>query len=221
MNSYVASCCTCFPTASYASATSASWPTGAVPLSCRFAFRCSARHRKQSKTRPAPRTPLIFGSAPSVLDRWWSSRDSRLPKCNFVLHRWSPLPHETTLSINKILRAPPRSVVVRLIAEQICSFSFLGRSLCHIFSPKPRSGRPERSTVLRSRVPAPPDANPSLHSICIGPASAARAASFKRLNRTRAEHRACLHVFAKTRVRLSTSVIQIESSRLRGSTSPL
>ena len=60
------------------------------------------------KTRQAPRTPLIFGSAPSVLDRWWSSRDSRLPKCNFVLHRWSPLPHETTLSINKILRVSPR-----------------------------------------------------------------------------------------------------------------
>ena len=60
--------------------------------------------------------------------------------------------------------------------------------------------------MLRSTVPAHPDANPSLHSICIGPASAARAASFKRLNRTRAEHRACLHVFAKTRIRLGTSV---------------
>ena len=30
--------------------------------------------------------------------------------------------------------------------------------------------------------------------------------AFKRLNRTRAEHRACLHVFAKTRLRFSTSV---------------
>ncbi|HMD06598.1 MAG TPA: hypothetical protein VKH63_03635, partial [Candidatus Acidoferrum sp.] len=34
------------------------------------------------------------------------------------------------------------------------------------------------------------------------------AATFKRLNRTRAEHPACLQVFAKTRVRLSTSVYQ-------------
>src|SRR5271167_535566 len=34
------------------------------------------------------------------------------------------------------------------------------------------------------------------------------AATFKRLNRTRAELRACLHVSAKTRVRLSTSVNQ-------------
>jgi hypothetical protein len=52
-------------------------------------------------------------------------------------------------------------------------------------------------------------AAPSHHSISIGPASAAnRAATFKRLSRTRAEHRACLHVFAKTRARLSTSVHQ-------------
>src|SRR5882762_3486669 len=141
MNSYVASCCTCFPTASYAYATSASWPTGAVPLSCRFAFRCSARHRKQSKTPPAPRTPLIFGSAPSVLDRWWSSRDSRLPKCNFVLHLWSPLSHETTPHTKKTLGASPRSVVVRLIAERISSSGFLGGSLCDIFSQKPVFGR--------------------------------------------------------------------------------
>jgi len=95
------------------------------------------------KTPQAPRTPLIFGSAPSVLDRWWSSKGSRLPKYNFVLHRWSPLPHETTCSINKILRASPRSVVVRLIAEQICSSGFLGASLRDIFSQKPRSRRAE------------------------------------------------------------------------------
>ena len=186
MNSYVASCCTCFRTASYASATSACWPTGAVPLACLFAFHCSARHRKQSKTRQAPRTPLIFGSAPSVLDRWWSSRDSRLPRCNFVLHRWSPLPHETTLFTNKILRASPRSVVVRFITKQICSSRFLSGSLCHLCSQKLRSERAERSTVLRSTVPAHPDANPSLHSICIGPASAARAAPFKSMYRKRA-----------------------------------
>src|SRR6266481_8848963 len=35
-----------------------------------------------------------------------------------------------------------------------------------------------------------------------------RAATSKRLNRTRAEHPACLQVFAKTRVRLSASVNQ-------------
>src|SRR5258708_12575399 len=124
MNSYVASCCTCFRTVSYASATSASWPTGAVPRSCLFAFRCSARHRKQSKTRQAPRTPLIFGSAPSVLDRWWSSRDSRLPKCNFFLHHWSPLPHEPTLSINKFLLPSPPPLLVHLFSHQPFSSPF-------------------------------------------------------------------------------------------------
>jgi len=40
--------------------------------------------------------------------------------------------------------------------------------------------------MLRSTVPAHPDANPSLHSIPIGPASAARAASSKSLYRKRA-----------------------------------
>jgi hypothetical protein len=119
-----------------------------------------------------------FGSAPSVLDRWWSSRDSRLPKSNFVLHRWSPLSHETTLSINEILRASPRYAVVRLIAEQTRSSGFLGGLLRDIFSHKPRSDPIERSTVLRLAVPAYPGANPYLHSICIRPASAARAASF-------------------------------------------
>src|SRR5712664_4966615 len=109
MNSSVASCCTCFPMASCASGTSASWPTGGVQLSCLFAFSCFARRRRQSKTRHAPRTPVIFGSAPSVLDRWWSSRGSPLPRCNFVLHPGAALPHETTLHSKKtcVLRHDP------------------------------------------------------------------------------------------------------------------
>src|SRR5258708_19720722 len=119
MNFYVVSCCTCFRTASYASATSASWPTGAAPLSCLFAFRYSARHRKHSKKRQAPRTPLIFGSPPSVLDRWWSSRDSRLPNANFLLPRPPPLPPETTLPINTILPPPPPSPAPLPIASHL------------------------------------------------------------------------------------------------------
>jgi hypothetical protein len=51
--------------------------------------------------------------------------------------------------------------------------------------------------VLRFTVSAHPDANPSLHSISIGPASAAPAASFKRLYRTRAEHRVQLRALEK------------------------
>src|ERR1700676_2450043 len=134
MNSYVASCCTSFRTASCAFGISASWPTGDGPLSCLFAFSCSARHRRQSKTPQAPRTPVIFGSAPSVLDQWSSLRGSPLPRCNFVLHLWAPLPHETTLHIQKILRALPRSVALRLIAEQISSSGSLSYSPGNIFS---------------------------------------------------------------------------------------
>src|SRR5712664_299267 len=109
MNSCVASCCTYFRTASCASDTSASWPTGDVQLSCLFAFSRSARRRRQSKTGHAPRTPVIFGSAPSVLNRWWSSRGSPLPRCNFVLHPGAALPHETTLHSKKtcVLRHDP------------------------------------------------------------------------------------------------------------------
>ena len=65
----------------------------------------------------------------------WSSR------WNFVLHLWSLLPHETTLHIQKTSRASPRSVVVRLIAEQTSSSGFLGGSLRDIFSHQPPSGR--------------------------------------------------------------------------------
>jgi hypothetical protein len=114
MNSYVASGCTCFRMASCASGISASWPTGDVPISCLFAFSCSAwlQLRRPDKTRRAPTTRAIFGSAPSVLDRWWSSRGSLLPRCNFVLHLWSP-PHETTLNVTNTLRLSARSVASR------------------------------------------------------------------------------------------------------------
>jgi hypothetical protein len=70
-------------------------------------------------------------------------RDSRLPKCNFVLHRCLPLPHETTHHIEKTLRASPRSVPARLIAEQICSYGFFGASLRNIFANHLRSRRAE------------------------------------------------------------------------------
>ena len=98
-----------FRMASCASGTSAYWPTGDVPLSCLFAFSRSARRRQQSKTRHPPTTPVIFGSVPSVLDRWWSSRGSPLSRCNFALHLGSALPHETTLHSKKpcVLRHDP------------------------------------------------------------------------------------------------------------------
>jgi hypothetical protein len=54
-----------------------------------------------------------------ALDRWWSSRDSPLPKYSFVLHPWSLSPHETTISIKKTLRALARSIAVCLVAEHM------------------------------------------------------------------------------------------------------
>ena len=203
MNSYVASCCICFRTASCASGISASWPTGNAPLSCLFAFSCSARHRRPSKTPQALRTLTIFGGAPSALDRWSSSRDSRLPKCNFVLHRCSRLPHERTLYFGKTLRASPRSVVLRLIAKQISSSGFLRHSLHNLFSQYPASGRTMLSAALRRTVPMHLYACPSLHSICIGPASAATAAGFLQVD------------VSKARRSISRSSYSLADSRFR------
>jgi hypothetical protein len=62
---------------------------------------------------------------------------------NPTFHRWSPLPHETTHHIKKTLRASPRSVLARLIAEQICFSGFFGASLRNIFSNHLHSGRAE------------------------------------------------------------------------------
>ena len=96
-------------------------------------FRRSALRRQSKPRHHAPRTPVIFGSVPSVLDRWWSSRGSPLPRWNFVLHLGAALPYETTLHRKKTLCASPRSVALRLIAEQISSSGFLTHSLRNIF----------------------------------------------------------------------------------------
>ena len=76
---------------------------------------------------------MIFGFVLSALGRWWSSRDSPLPKYSFVLHLWVLSLHETTISIQKTLRALARSVAVCLSAEQISSSGFLWQSLHDIF----------------------------------------------------------------------------------------
>jgi len=55
----------------------------------------------------------------------------RLPRLNqipHVLHLGAALPHETTLHSKKTLRASPRSVALRLIAEQTSSSGFLKHS---------------------------------------------------------------------------------------------
>ena len=70
-SSCAASYCISCRKASCASATSAFWPTGGVPLSYRFAFTFSARHnnRKPNKTSPPPKTLPILGTAPSAVAR--------------------------------------------------------------------------------------------------------------------------------------------------------
>src|SRR5690348_10746223 len=134
MNSCAASCCTCFPQASCVSATSASWPTGDALYSYHCAFTSSVlQHSSRRRIKMLlPRT--IFGVAPSVVDRWWSSRDSPLQKCNFVLRHWSPLQHDTALPSSNSSRVSARFVPLRLSAGQIPSAHLFNRALCALSS---------------------------------------------------------------------------------------
>src|SRR6267378_2100834 len=134
MNSCAASCCTCSPKASCASATSVFWPTGDAPPCCRFVFNCSAQHSNRRPTKtPVART--TSGAAPCVVDRWWSSKGSPSQKSNFALHHWSPLPHETTLSSSNLSHVLACSVPLRLAAEQIYSSNLLSAVWRYSLSP--------------------------------------------------------------------------------------
>src|SRR5664280_2655415 len=106
MSSCAASCCTCFPKASSAFATSASSPTGGGPLSCHFAGKpLQWFSRKPNHQPPPPRKPDRFGSVPTVAGRWWSSRDLRPPRSYSVRHPFSSgPPHEPSFP-----SSPPRS----------------------------------------------------------------------------------------------------------------
>jgi hypothetical protein len=115
MNSCAASYCTCFPKVSCASGTSAPSPTAGAPRSYHFAFICSVQYRRQNKTFQVAKPQVLCGYAQNAVGRWCSSKDSPLPKSNFVLlPPWSPRPHETTLDHNKSLRVSARSVSPRL-----------------------------------------------------------------------------------------------------------
>ena len=201
MNSCVASSCTCSPKVSYAFAILVSWPIGDVPLSCRYAFTCLARHNNRRRIKmPLART--VSGVAPSVVDRWWSSKGLRLRKSNFVLHHCSLLPHETLLS-NPNPRLSACSVPLRLNAEQNSILNFLGPlhdtplpvsvpgAFCHAL---PHS---LRNTPHRCLLPF------NLHSARVR-------RNHKRLPSSRLIERARSYMpgftaLAKTRVRLSTS----------------
>src|SRR5271166_2439992 len=102
MSFCAASCCTCFPKASSAFATSAFSPTGGGPLSCHFAGKLSQWFsRKPNQKPPLPRKPDRFGSVPTVAGPWWSSRGLRRLRSSSVHHPFSPEPpHETTFQLS-------------------------------------------------------------------------------------------------------------------------
>jgi hypothetical protein len=102
---------------SCASAILVSWPIGDVPLSCRYAFTCLARHKNRWRIK-LPLARSVSGVAPSVVDRWWSSKGLPPQKSNFVLHRCSLLSHETLLPNPNPSRLSACSVSLRLNAEQ-------------------------------------------------------------------------------------------------------
>ncbi len=134
---HAASCCICSLMDSCASGTSASWPIVDVPqLATLFS---AARLGYQT-----PSAEQDTSGACNASDLWLCPKCAgpmvvveRLtaPRFNFVLHLWSPLPHETTLDITNPLRVSARPFASRLIAEQISSSGFFTRSLSNIFSP--------------------------------------------------------------------------------------
>src|SRR5271157_6086301 len=111
MSSCAAPCCTCFPKASSAFATSVSSPTGGGLLCCRFAGKPSPWFsRKPNQKHPPLKKPDRFGSVLTVAGRWWSSRGLAPPNSNSARHPCSPEPpHETTIpsSLTRCTSPPP------------------------------------------------------------------------------------------------------------------
>jgi hypothetical protein len=90
---------------------------------------------------PLSKKLLIFMAAPSVEDQGRLSSGSRLPKSNFVPHRWSPPRHEKTLSNSKTPYASAHSVPFCLAPKRTPSCNFLNDRLCDISPPWPISER--------------------------------------------------------------------------------
>lgn len=126
MNSCAASCGTCSRKGSCAFATSVSWPTADAPLFCPSAFNCSAHHKAYPSGERLPSlTQTVFGDAPSVADRWWSSKGSPPQNSNCVPHHWS-MPRHEKFSPTRIFRASyARSARVSLVTNQNSSPCFL------------------------------------------------------------------------------------------------
>ena len=145
MSSCTASCCICSPKASSASATSASLPTGNAPRYCHYAAQHLAQsHRRSNQKLPPLRNRTLFGVAPSVVGRWWSSNDLLRLRSNSVHPLRSGLPHETAVNNSKTLHGSPRSAHVRPATDRIPTW----RPLSHCFRPS--------ILVATPRGPPPP-----------------------------------------------------------------
>ena len=137
------------PKASSAFATLASSPTGGAPLSCRFAFKYSTQY---SHRRPNQKPPLV-GSAPSVAEKWWSSRDLPLPRSNSGRHPLSPeSPHDTTIPISLTRCLSPPTGVVRPSCPQI---SYPLPTSPQTLAPTPRKIQPNPSSLSSFFAPLP------------------------------------------------------------------
>jgi len=76
MSSCAVSSCTCFPKASFAFATSASWQTADAPRCCHYVSHYLAQFHRRSNQKPlSSGNRILFGAAPSAANRWPSSND--------------------------------------------------------------------------------------------------------------------------------------------------
>src|SRR5262249_24789999 len=124
MSSSAASCCTYSPEASFASATSASSPTGGGLLSCPCAFNSSApyHNRRYNQQHLPPRNPALLAAAPDAAAPCSSSRPSLPLRSCSVLRLRSSLPHETNFQNPQIaIHLSARSALVRLALENYSS----------------------------------------------------------------------------------------------------
>src|SRR6266404_536975 len=174
MNSCAASCCTCSPKVSCASATLVSSPTAGALCCCRFVFTHSVQHSNLRPTKTLL-APTISGAAPCVADRWWSWKGSPLQKSNSVLHLRSPLQHETTFSNSHPSRVSTCCVPLRLASQQISLSNLFSVVSAILFLVRQL---PKSSAVLYRTALAIFKTVVSSHSISIGPASAATTGGF-------------------------------------------
>jgi len=175
MSFCVASCFTCSPKASSASATSASSPIEGALLSCRCASLLSTPfHRKTNRKLPPLLHRTRFGAVPSAAHRWPSSNDSPRHNSNSVLHRCWPRLHEIThphRTVGTLQSVSPKSGSIPR------DIFFLSRPrLTSAIDSSLRRCADSSSTALDDSRELLHHS--SLHSICISPASAAPAASF-------------------------------------------